>query len=229
MKLSKLGFPRKHRTVEEFSAEAVGNRRDWFRGKGNTVMTNSERGILINYIMWRNPSGEVTHDQPVLVTRGGAIVLPIDQKGRVGLILKWQPQPPSSIEWYANFPDYNVQELGRWSFEAVGEMGLPGEAPANTAQRGISEETGLVVKKLTDVGAFCADPPTIVNPDFYYLAQVKRDPKAKPQDTTEGIMGQVHFFTRKQVAKMISKGLIYDARTLILVLTYLTDLYEDLD
>lgn len=216
MKLSKLVMPSKHRTVEDFN-HAIGKARGWFRGQGHIIMANHELGVFIHYIMWRNQEGNLTHDRPVLITRGGAIILPVDSKGRAGLILKRQPQPSHPYDWYTTFPDYHVNTLGEWSFEAVGEMGEQGEEPIDTAKRGIGEETGLVATKFTKVGTFCSDPPSIVNYDYYFIAEVKKNPNASPTDSTEGIVGKIHFFTRQQVINLRQQGRIYDTRTLALL------------
>lgn len=150
------------------------------------------------------------------------MVLLIDKNGRVGLLKKWQPQPPDPNRWYEEFPNYNVEELGRWCYEAVGEMGEKGEDPFQTARRGVKEETGLEIRRLCPLGPGCSAPASIVTMDFYFLALVKPSQKARPLDDTEGIHGRAEFFTRKQVEKLIKSGELYDSRTKALLLAYWT-------
>lgn len=208
------------RRLAEFDRTAMEAARidpGWKRRAGHLVMENEERGILIPYLMWLDGDGKPLYDRPFIASRGGPMVIVLDNKGRIGLLKKWQGQPQSASKWRTLFPTISYAKLGRVSYELPGGMLEPGETIYEAAQRELWEETGIKVDDpLTAfkvLGNFCSDPPSILNLDTYLDVHIGKAPKKRVQNDDEGI-AEFKFFRIKEIWKLIENGLLYDTRTI---------------
>jgi ADP-ribose pyrophosphatase len=88
----------------------------------------------------------------------------------------------------------------------------PGEKPLQAAKRELIEETGYRAKKWTKLASFFASPGYVAERMTIFLA---RDLTAGDPHPMEDERIEMAWFKSKEVAEMIGKGKIYDAKTMI--------------
>ncbi|HEU0119039.1 MAG TPA: NUDIX hydrolase [Bryobacteraceae bacterium] len=152
----------------------------------------------------RTPIFWVTMDQAVdpegfvinraIVQHGGsAVILPIDEKGRV-LLARQYRLPAQDYLW--EIPAGRMDE---------------GETPLQAAKRELKEETGLSAKKWTKLFGLYMSPGFLAEKMHIYAAQDLKQGKTKFMED-ERIQSQ--WFTPKQMNEMIQTGKIIDGKTI---------------
>ena len=145
-----------------------------------------------------DPDGfEIT--RAVVQHGGSAVVMPVDDKGRVLLVRQYR-LPSRRFMW----------EL------AAGRID-PGETVLQTAKRELKEETGLRAKKMTKLAEFWASPGFLAEHMTLYVATGLTAGEQTPMDD-ERI--ETRWFTMNELETMIEKGQIPDAKTLIGILRW---------
>jgi ADP-ribose pyrophosphatase len=129
---------------------------------------------------------------------GSAVVLAVDAKKRILLVRQYR-LPAERYLW----------ELPAGRLD-------PGETPLQAARRELAEETGYKARTWKKLAGFWASPGFLQEHMTIFLATDLKDGTATPMDDEQIEMA---WFTRKQVAHMIAKGDIQDAKTMIGVLT----------
>lgn len=124
--------------------------------------------------------------------RGSAVMMPVDEKGRVLLIRQYR-LPARRYLW----------ELPAGTVD-------PGEKPLQTAKRELVEETGYRAKKWTKLAQFYPSPGFLNEKMTIYLAAELTAGTAAPMDD-ERI--ETRWFTGKEIDAMILSGKILDAKT----------------
>jgi ADP-ribose pyrophosphatase len=125
---------------------------------------------------------------------GSAVVMAVDKKKRVLLVRQYR-LPAERYLW----------ELPAGRLDA-------GEKPLQAAKRELAEETGVTARKWTKVASFWASPGYVQERMTIFRAEDLTEGAATPMED-EKI--EIEWFTRKQMRKMIEKGTIEDAKTLI--------------
>ncbi len=125
--------------------------------------------------------------------RPAAVVLPIDAQGNVLLVRQYR---------YA---------VGKVLLEAPAGLMEESEAPQDTAQRELQEETGYLSRDLHALGGFWTGPGFC---DEYIYAYLAKDlvPSDRNQDPDENI--QVERMPLARVMQLARDGTIEDAKTL---------------
>jgi len=125
---------------------------------------------------------------------GSAVMMPVDEKGRVLLVRQYR-LPARAYMW----------ELSAGRVD-------PGETPLKTAKRELIEETGFRAKKWTKLGSFFASPGYVAERMTIFVAQDLTAGEATPMED-ERI--ETRWFTSREVAAMIESGRIQDAKTIV--------------
>jgi ADP-ribose pyrophosphatase YjhB (NUDIX family) len=194
--------------------EAQDKKPGW-KESSDYVIANEAIGSHIFHVMWTNDEGQILYDQVIRAERGGAVFLPVDRQGRVGLIKQWRPQTLDQDRWQSEYPHFKVEGLGRWSFEAPRGFAEVNEDFSSTAKREAAEETGSMVLSNHYLGATCDN--TAFSPHLTKIFWGEVDPSRRSlekPDPNERIVGKVEFFSRKQLLKMIRRDDLYCAMTL---------------
>ncbi|MBI2686673.1 MAG: NUDIX hydrolase [Acidobacteria bacterium] len=140
-------------------------------------------------------------DRAIIRHGGSAVVLPVDEKGRV--LLARQFRLPAN--------DY------LWEIPA-GRLD-PGETPLKAAKRELKEETGLSAKKWTRLFSLFMSPGFLAEKMHIYVAQELKQGKTQFMDD-ERIESQ--WYTPKQMNEMIKAGRIIDGKTICAWLAWRT-------
>jgi ADP-ribose pyrophosphatase len=131
--------------------------------------------------------------------RGSAVMMAVDEKKRILLVRQFR-LPAEKYLW----------ELPAGSVD-------PGEKPLQTAKRELAEETGYKARKWEKLASFFVSPGYVAERMTIYLATGLTAGTATPMDD-ERI--ETRWFTAKEVAEMIRKSRIDDAKTMVGFLTW---------
>jgi len=125
---------------------------------------------------------------------GSAVMLAMDEKKRILLVRQFR-LPADRYLW----------ELPAGSLD-------PGEKPLQTARRELAEETGYKARQWTKLASFYVSPGFVAERMTIFLATGLTAGEATPMED-ERI--EARWFTAKEVAEMIRKGKIEDAKTIV--------------
>jgi ADP-ribose pyrophosphatase len=140
------------------------------------------------------PNGK-PYVQEIVRHPGGACAVPIFDDGSVLMLWQHRVAAGGSI----------------WEVPA-GKLDKPGEDPEGCAARELSEEAGFRAEKLTKIAEFFTSPGFCDE-----VLHVFKATGLVPVETNreEHEVMSVHRFTREEVAGMIARGEIRDAKTLV--------------
>jgi ADP-ribose pyrophosphatase len=130
---------------------------------------------------------------------GSAVVMPVDDKGRVLLVRQYR-LPAKSFMW----------EIPAGRVDA-------GENVLQAAKRELKEETGFKAKKWTKVSSFYVSPGFLAEKMTIFLAE---DLKEGEQEPMEDERIQLKWFRAKELDDMVESGKIMDAKTIIAFLAW---------
>ena len=125
---------------------------------------------------------------------GSAVVMAVDAKKRVLLVRQYR-LPAERYLW----------ELPAGRLD-------PGETPLKAAKRELAEETGVKARDWSKIASFWVSPGYVQERMTIFLARDLTEGTATPMEDEQIETG---WFTRKQIAEMIAKGQIQDAKTMI--------------
>ncbi len=125
---------------------------------------------------------------------GSAVMMAVDEKKRVLLVRQYR-LPAEKYLW----------ELPAGRLD-------PGEKPLQAAKRELIEETGYRARKWTRLVSFYASPGYVQERMTLFLATGLTEGEATPMDD-ERI--ETRWFTGKELADMIRRGKIEDAKTML--------------
>ena len=125
---------------------------------------------------------------------GSAVVMAVDTKKRILLVRQYR-LPAERYLW----------ELPAGRLD-------PGETPLKAAKRELAEETGVKAREWSKIASFWVSPGYVQERMTIFLARDLTEGTATPMDDERIETG---WFTRKQIAELIAKGQIQDAKTMI--------------
>ncbi len=125
---------------------------------------------------------------------GSAVVMAVDAKKRILLVRQYR------------------LPAGRYLWELPAGRLDPGETPLKAARRELAEETGVRASEWKKLAAFWVSPGYVEERMTIFLARGLTQGAATPMED-ERI--ETAWFTRKEIAAMIAKGAIQDAKTMI--------------
>jgi ADP-ribose pyrophosphatase len=140
-----------------------------------------------------DPGGFVI-ERAIVQHRGSAVMMAVDDKNRALLVRQYR-LPARKYMW----------ELPAGRLDA-------GESVLKAARRELAEETGYRARKWTRLVHFWNSPGYVAETMTIYVAQELSAGEATPMED-ERI--ECRWFTMPQIAKMISRGAIQDAKTII--------------
>ena len=138
------------------------------------------------------PGGHEIH-RTIVRHPGSAVVIPVDEKGRV-LLAKQYRLPASDFIWEA--------PAGRID---------PGETPLQAAKRELKEETGLTAKTWTKLLAYYPSPGFLDEKMHVFLA---RDLKQGKTNFIGDERIESKWFTTREMSAMIRDGEMIDGKTI---------------
>ncbi len=139
------------------------------------------------------PNGR-TMDLEIVRHPGGAAVVAVGADERVCLLRQYR------------------HAAGGWLWELPAGKLEPGEDPRTTARRELAEEAGLRAQHLEPLGRTLTTPGFSDEVIHLFRATGLESCAAQPQ-ADEVI--EVHWFTRREIADMLSAGMLEDAKTLL--------------
>jgi len=125
---------------------------------------------------------------------GSAVMVPIDEKGRVLLVRQYR-LPARAYLW----------ELSAGRVD-------PGETPLKAAKRELIEETGFRARRWTKLGSFYASPGYVAERMTIFVAQDLTAGEATPMEDEQI---ETRWFSLREVGAMIESGRIQDAKTIV--------------
>lgn len=125
---------------------------------------------------------------------GSAVMMPVDAKGRV-LLVKQYRLPARKHLW----------ELPAGRID-------PGETALKAARRELAEETGYRARKWTKLATFWASPGYVAETMTIYVAEDLSSGEASPMED-ERI--ECRWFSMRELERMIGRGEIQDAKTIV--------------
>lgn len=125
---------------------------------------------------------------------GSAVIMPVDEKGRILLVKQYQP-PARRYMW--ELPAGRVDE---------------GETPLKAAKRELIEETGYRAKSFVKIAEFFPSPGFLAEKMSIYLATGLTAGQSTPMED-ERI--EARWVTPREMHKWIKSGEILDAKTMI--------------
>ena len=130
---------------------------------------------------------------------GSAVMMAVDEKNRVLLVRQYR------------------LPAGKYLWELPAGRLDPGEKPLQAARRELIEETGYRARRWTRLASFWVSPGYVEERMTIYLATDLTAGEATPMDD-ERI--ETRWFTRRELARMIQRGKIEDAKTMIGFMTW---------
>jgi ADP-ribose pyrophosphatase len=125
---------------------------------------------------------------------GSAVIMAIDEKNRVLLVRQFR------------------LPAERYLWELVAGRLDPGETPLKAAKRELTEETGYKARQWSRITSFFPSPGYVQERMTLFAARGLTEGKATPMGDERIETG---WFSRKEIAEMIRKGTIQDAKTLV--------------
>ena len=125
---------------------------------------------------------------------GSAVMMAVDGKNRILLVRQYR-LPAERYLW----------ELPAGRLD-------PGETPLKAARRELVEETGYKAREWTKLASFWVSPGYVQERMTIFLAGDLTEGRATPMEDEKIEVG---WFPAKQLAEMIAKGEIQDAKTMI--------------
>ncbi|MFH1098935.1 MAG: NUDIX domain-containing protein, partial [Candidatus Uhrbacteria bacterium] len=174
------------RPFSEVAKEMEG-KQGWRRGEGDDVFVHSKLGVVRHVVICRD-DGTPLYDQFIHFEPIGAVTVPVNSKGELGLVRVERPTLKADVTGNT-FPLLNVADLGVASLEFPRGFPKKGEAAAQTAAREGEEELGSPILGVEQIGELT--PNTTFHPHRIpiFLVRVNEEFKGTlPPDVNEKIL-----------------------------------------
>ncbi len=183
----------------------------WKPGPDGVAIENEKFRHQIVHVAVCKDDGTPIYDQILHYEAGGAITLPVNSEGKIGLVeierpVQREAAPYALVGRNAADDEAFLRNLGRKVLEAPRGMAKKNEEPGQVAAREGEEEIGSAVRRVTYLGPIADNTtfkPTMLHA---YLAEVDETQASKlPPDVNEKIF-QVKWFGVMEVLRMLKMG-----------------------
>lgn len=176
----------------------------WKRGDGDQVLINPCFGEIV-HVVRLNDKGEPIHDQLFYNEPLTVAIIPINGHGEIGLIEIDRPTFSSGTH---HFPirSEDYENIGTTSLELPRGFAKPGESPAQAATREGSEEIGLPIVSVKEIGLYTPNTSSQPHQIPVFMGEVDDTFKGEiPGDADEKILKRSFLHPRVVVEKMAAK------------------------
>lgn len=195
---------------------------DWKRGTGDRIISAPERvGCEVLWVVWEQDS-TFLYDQIIRVERPGVVFLPIHEK-KVGLMQVFRPQARNQKKLAKDFPNIDVTDLGKTSWEIPRGFGKMNESSTKTMEREVQEETGGRVFDCKWHPATCDNTTMSPHMTKLIVGQIDLSAPNPENDPFEPILAQLSWFSRFDLQGMRQDGELYCGYTLSAIASVLLD------
>jgi 8-oxo-dGTP pyrophosphatase MutT (NUDIX family) len=209
----------KIRYLSEVSTEYPSLEIGWERRDENVICSNPKFGSILHVAVC-NEFGEPLYDQPVWAEPIGAIIVPIDTKGRIMFIENFR-HIPSKEDNLGIYPPSDLSKQGRLSLELPRGFPLPNESPEDAARREVEEEIGFQVQRMISLGANNANTTLFLNNSTIWLAYMTESQKSDLAPDPYEFINSVRLLNMEEVLTCLQAGQILCGLTKSAILHYL--------
>lgn len=184
----------------------------WNKGEGDVVLVNPALGKVVHVAVC-NDEGKPLYDQFLHAEPVGAVTVPMNSKGEIGIITAVRPTAKPGTYSYQEFEN-DFSNLGCESIEVPRGFPMKDEIGTETAMREGGEELGSPIKSVSLLGEIT--PNTTFHPHRIpvYLAQVDENfTGPMPGDVNEKIL-KVTWVTKAKLLTMVRDDKIYCGMTM---------------
>lgn len=186
--------------------------RGWYTNVGDWVMSHVKGIGDIIHVVILSDEGQPLWDQWLFFEGVGAITLPVNKKGEIGLVQVARPLLRDMAGYVYRGAD--LSELGKYSWELPRGMPYKDERPEQTAAREGGEELGSPVKVSRRLGNVSPNTKYFPVQQPLFLAEIDEEYQGPmPADVNEKIL-RVEWTSRHRIDEMIDQGLIFCGFTL---------------
>jgi len=121
---------------------------------GSVVLDNPKLGRVVHVAVCKG-DGTKLWDQPLHIEPVGAVTVPVNSRGELGVVDVWRPTIVSPEAY--RYPDLDLSQLGVMSTEFPRGFPKKGETGAQTAMREAQEELGSPIRKAAQIGEMTAN------------------------------------------------------------------------
>ena len=199
------------RPMSEVGLENCPNPNHWERRDGDVVLEHPVMGSIVSVAVC-NDDGTPRYDQFLHTEPIGAITVPVNTEGEIGLIEIERVSFKFGAEQVWPITDFSA--LGEVSIEIPRGAPRKGEAAKQTALREGQEELNSPILSVEQIGMLT--PNTTFHPHRIPVYHVRVDHRREgpiPLDVNERIL-KVRWHPEAQVRDLIRRGKIYCAMTL---------------
>ncbi len=209
--------PRILRRLSAASQEGQPFQPQWIADSNSDVIAqNTPFGQILHGVVCQ-ADGRPCYDLPLWAEPVGAICVPVDRSGSIGLIEQYRPAPVSNDQ-AAFYPVQTLNSQGRWSLELPRGFAEPGEPPEDTARRETEEELQRQVRRVQRLGPSNTNTTFFLNNHLIFLVEVDQ-PAQRSADSAE-VIRAVRFFSWDEVLRKVASGEIICGMTKSALLTY---------
>ncbi|MDX2213967.1 MAG: NUDIX domain-containing protein [Oculatellaceae cyanobacterium bins.114] len=187
-------------------------------------LTGEKFGTILHIVVC-NDAGYPLYDQPVWAEPVGAIIVPVDETGRIGFIETFRVAPPAKGN-RSIYPPTELNQHGLLSLELPRGFPEQGEAPEETARRETEEEMGIVVRDVVLLGENNTNTTFFLNNIPVWLAHVDKEATTLQSPDPIELIRKTKFFLVSEVMDLITSGRIVCGITKAGLLHYLAWLQQ---
>lgn len=192
----------------------------WSNKGDSVVLSNPKFGTIFHVAVCDN-TGKPLYDQPVWSEPIGAVIVPVDEDGKIAFIENYRPAIPQNPAYVSHPPSISdLAQRGRFSLELPRGFSEPGEDSKTTAKRETQEETNFTVIDTVYLGQSNTNTTFYLNNTPVWLTHISRKRASDTPDMNERIKG-VCFLELKKAIAYVHSGEIVCGVTKSALLHYL--------
>lgn len=217
--------PRRLRWCSEVVASHPGFRIDWRFSSPDVPLVHEQLGAIWHAVVCA-PDGTPLFDQPLWTEPPGAIIVAIDEQGRIGFVQNFRVVMRDLDAGWAS-PAVDFDGYGRVSLELPRGFSEPGETAMDAARRETEEELGVEAGEPVLIGWHNPNTTYYASSTPIFLLPVTKPARSlAPADRNEPIEGTC-FLTVAEALDRVRRGEMLCGMTKSALMTYLSTRLED--